>query len=52
MKIYLATIIQMGHDVKDTLKSYWSTAEQFFVLFCTNTIKNKHFPSHIEIPTT
>jgi hypothetical protein len=26
---FLAIILQMGHDLKDTLKAYWSTVEQF-----------------------
>jgi len=35
---FLAIMIQMGYFVKDTLKSYWLIAEQFFTSFYTNTI--------------
>jgi len=40
---FLAVIIQMGNDVKVTLKSYWLTAEQFFISFYTNTMKYDRF---------
>jgi hypothetical protein len=29
----------MGHDIKDTMKAYWSIAEQFNMLFYGKTIK-------------
>jgi len=32
-------IIQKGHDIKETLRSYWSTAEQFCTPFYSNTMK-------------
>jgi len=37
MYIFLAIIIQMGHDVMDTMKCYCLTMEQFFY-----TILNQH----------
>jgi len=43
MYIVVAIIIQMGYDVKDTLKSCWLTAEQFFMPFYTNTVKYDRF---------
>jgi hypothetical protein len=30
---FLAIIIQMGHDVTDTMKAYWLTLEQFYIPF-------------------
>ena len=30
--LFLAIWIQMGHDVRDTLKEYWSTQKQFYTL--------------------
>jgi len=32
-------VLRMGHDVNDTLRSYWSTAKQFFAPFYINTVK-------------
>jgi hypothetical protein len=29
MYSFLALILQMGHDMSDTLKAYWTTIEQF-----------------------
>jgi hypothetical protein len=43
MFLFLAIIIQMGHDVRDTLKDYWSTAEQFATPFYSNTMKRDRF---------
>jgi len=40
MHIFLAIIIQMGHDVRDTLEVYWSTVESFFTPFYRNTMKH------------
>jgi hypothetical protein len=33
MYLFLALIVQMGHDIRDTLKDYWSTLEQFHTPF-------------------
>jgi hypothetical protein len=33
MYSFLALILQMGHDIRDTLKAYWTTAEQFSMPF-------------------
>jgi hypothetical protein len=33
MYSFLVFILQMGHDVRDTLKAYWTTAEQFSMTF-------------------
>jgi len=43
MYIFLAIINQIGHDVKDALRSYWLTAKQFFTPFYTNTLKCDRF---------
>jgi hypothetical protein len=37
MYLFLAIILQMGHDIKDTLKVYWSTLEQFSMSFYGKT---------------
>ncbi|PNF16268.1 hypothetical protein B7P43_G11642 [Cryptotermes secundus] len=39
--LFLGIIIQMGHDIRDRLKDYWSTAEQF----TTPLYTNMHCPS-------
>jgi hypothetical protein len=31
--LFIAVILQMGHDQRDILKDYWSTAENFLWLF-------------------
>jgi hypothetical protein len=36
---FLALILQMGHNIRDTLKVYWSTAEQFSMPFFGKTMK-------------
>jgi hypothetical protein len=33
----------MGHDIKDTLKAYWSTVEQFSMPFYRKTMKRDRF---------
>jgi hypothetical protein len=33
MRLFLAIIVQMGHDLRDTLKNYWLTPEQHFMAF-------------------
>ena len=40
--LFLAIIIQMGHDILDSLKDYWSTTEQFTTTF-NNTITSTSF---------
>jgi hypothetical protein len=47
MFLFLALIIQMGHDIQDAMKEYWSTLDQFYMAFCTNTMKCDRF---IHIP--
>jgi hypothetical protein len=39
MLLFLAVTIQMGHDITDTLKHYWSTLEQLHTPFYSNTVK-------------
>jgi hypothetical protein len=36
---FVAIILQMGHDLKDTLKAYWSTSEQFSMHFYGKIMK-------------
>ncbi|PNF38713.1 hypothetical protein B7P43_G16719 [Cryptotermes secundus] len=43
MFLFLGIIIQMGHDIRDRLKDYWSTAEQFATPFYSNTMKRDRF---------
>jgi hypothetical protein len=31
MCLFLAIIVQVGHDQRDMLKGYWSTTEQYFM---------------------
>jgi hypothetical protein len=31
MRLFLAIIVQVGHDQRDMLKGYWSTIEQYFM---------------------
>jgi len=38
MYIVLAILMQMGHDVINILKSYWSTKQQFYTPYYSNTI--------------
>jgi hypothetical protein len=33
----------MGHDIRDRIKDYWSTAEQFHTPFYSNTMKRDRF---------
>ncbi|PNF14142.1 hypothetical protein B7P43_G17736 [Cryptotermes secundus] len=40
---FLEIIIQMGHDIRDRLKDYCSTAEQFATPFYSNTMKRDRF---------
>jgi len=41
--IFLTIIIQIVHDDKVTLGSYWLTPEQFFMPFYTNKMKHDTF---------
>jgi hypothetical protein len=43
MFLFLGIIIQMGHDIRDRIKDYWSTAEQFHRPFYSNTMKRDRF---------
>jgi len=43
MYTYSAIIIQMGHDVKDTPKTYWFTAVKLLRPFYTDTMKCDRF---------
>jgi hypothetical protein len=43
IRILLTRIIQMGHEVKSTMKSYCSNEEQFFTKFYTNTMKHDRY---------
>jgi hypothetical protein len=43
MYVFLALIIQMGHDIRDTLKDYWSTLEQFHTTSFSATMKQDRF---------
>jgi len=39
MYVFLSIRIQMVHGIRDTLKGYWFTLEQFYTLFCSNIMK-------------
>jgi len=39
MCLFLATVVQMGHDQRDVLKDYWLTLEQYFVALYRKTKK-------------
>ncbi|XP_023719041.1 piggyBac transposable element-derived protein 4-like [Cryptotermes secundus] len=41
--LFLGIISQMGHNIRDRLKDYWSTAEQFCTPFYSNTMKRECF---------
>jgi len=43
MYVFLAVIVQMGYDLRDTLKDYWSALEQYFMVFYRNTMKCVRF---------
>ncbi|PNF43126.1 hypothetical protein B7P43_G18025 [Cryptotermes secundus] len=43
MFLFLGIIIQMGHDIRDRLTDYWSTAEQFATPFYSKTMKRDRF---------
>jgi hypothetical protein len=39
MCVFLAVIMQMGYDLRDTLKDCWSALEQYFMVSYRNTMK-------------
>jgi hypothetical protein len=43
MFLFLGITIQMGHDIRDRLRDYWMTAEQFFASFYSNNLKHGRF---------
>jgi hypothetical protein len=43
MFLFLAIIIQMGHNVRDGLADYWLTIEQFLTPFYGTTMKRDRF---------
>ncbi|PNF24699.1 hypothetical protein B7P43_G17356 [Cryptotermes secundus] len=43
MFLFLGIIIQIGHDIRDRLKDYCSTAEQFATPFYSNIMKRDRF---------
>jgi hypothetical protein len=43
MMLFLAIKIQMGHDIRNLLKNYWSPLKQFYTSFCSNIMKCDRF---------
>lgn len=43
MLVFLAVTIQMGHDLRDRLADYWSTAENFYTPFYSSTMKRDRY---------
>jgi len=43
MHIFLDIIIQVGHDIRDTMNNYWSSLEQFCTPFYNNIMKRNQF---------
>jgi hypothetical protein len=43
MFLFLGIVIQMGHDIRDRIKDYWSTAEQFHTPFYSNMMQRDRF---------
>lgn len=41
--LLLAMIMQMGHDILNTLTDYWATVEQFYTPFCSSILKQSRF---------
>jgi len=39
MSLFLAIIVQMGHNQRGMLKDYWWTHEEYFTAFYGNTMK-------------
>jgi hypothetical protein len=47
--LIFSIILQMGHDIKDTLQAYWSTAEHFSTPFYVQNMKRDRL-SRTEVP--
>jgi hypothetical protein len=43
MFLFLVVVIQMGHDIHDNLKDYWSTTEQFLSPFYGKIVRHDKF---------
>jgi hypothetical protein len=43
MFLFLGIIIQMSHYIRDRLRDYWPTAEQFLTSFYSSTMKRDRF---------
>jgi hypothetical protein len=43
MLLFLALIIQMGHDVRDSFKDYWTVSEQLLTPFYSKTMTHDRF---------
>jgi hypothetical protein len=43
MFLFLGIIIQMDHYIRDRIRDYWVTAEQFLTSFYSNTLKRNRF---------
>jgi hypothetical protein len=43
MSIFLRIIIQIGHDIRDRLRDYWTTAHQLLRSFYSNTLQHDRF---------
>jgi hypothetical protein len=43
MFLFLAIIVQMGHDIRYSLADYWSMTEQFHTPFYSKTLKRDRF---------
>jgi hypothetical protein len=50
MFLILALITQMGCNVVDSLKDYWSTMEKFYMPFYNNTTKCNRFLHILHFP--
>jgi hypothetical protein len=46
---FLAIIIQMGHDQRDSMKDYWSREEEYHTPFFHNALVHDRFFSHFQI---
>jgi hypothetical protein len=43
MFLFLTIIVQMGHDIRDSLKDYWTVTEQFHATFYSKTTTHDRF---------
>jgi hypothetical protein len=43
MYMFLAIMIQIGHNVRGALKDYWLAQEEFYTPFYSNTMKCYRF---------